>query len=219
MADREAAGPQVLMLSWLTDLSRPVTAALERREVPVKHAHPPGSGTAFRAPRRRGGSAVPQLSAVEIDSIESVIAVFDEHSVRSRFGGRQTCRWRRALRAYANEAGDLITSTALTVGARRVLLICDARRLASGRRASATRWTHDLARRISYECLVNGLAGHSAGYAVIDTDDEVHEVAEAVVAWHDGYSNGQDPRWPLHPIAGGHGVTPSSSVPHRSPRS
>lgn len=207
------------MLSWLTDLSRSVTAALERREIPVKHAHPPGSGTAFRRRWCRSDSAVPQLSAVEIDSIESVIAVFDEHTVRSRFGGRQTCRWRRTLRAYANEAGDLVTSTALTVGARRVLLICDARRLASGRRASATRWTHDLARRISYECLVNGLAGHSAGYAVIDTDDEVHEVAEAVVAWHHGYGNAQEPRWPLHPVRGSAGVTPSSSVPHRPPRS
>ncbi|MED5815110.1 hypothetical protein VST63_22345 [Mycolicibacterium sp. 050232] len=218
MADREAAGPQVLMLGWLTDLSGSVTTSLRRAEIPVKHAHPPCAQVPIRTRWRTTDSAAPPLSATEIDSIESVITVFDGHWVRARFGGRRTFAWRRRLRACANEACESATTTALTVGARRVLLICDARRLPPGRRAIALRWTRNLAHRISYECLVNGLPGHAAAYAVIDTDDDVREVAAAVVPWHAGHDTNRQ-RWPLHPVVRGSGVTPASSAPHRTPRS
>ncbi|MEV0668631.1 hypothetical protein [Mycobacterium sp. NPDC050441] len=215
MAGRGAAGPQVLMLGWLTDLSGSITTSLGRADVPVKHAHPPCARVPIRTRWHTTDSATPPLSA---DEIESVITVFDGHSVRSRFGGRRTIAWRRRLRSCANEACELATTTALTVGARRVLLICDARRLPSSRRPDAIRWIRDLAHRISYECLVNGLPGHSAAYAVIDTDDDVRDVAEAVVPWHAGH-RAERQQWPLHPVVSGTGVTPASSAPHRTPLS
>ncbi|WP_454788386.1 hypothetical protein [Mycolicibacterium lutetiense] len=218
MAGREAAGPQVLMLGWLTDLSGSITTSLRRADIQVKHAHPPCARAPIRTRWHTTDSATPPLSADEIDSIESVITIFDGHSVRSRFGGRQTIAWRRRLRGWANEACGLATTIALTVGARRVLLICDARRLPSSQRPDAIRWTRNLAHRISYECLVNGLPGHSAAYAVIDTDDDVRDVAEVVVPWHAGH-RAERQRWPLHPVASGAGVTPASSAPHRTPPS
>ncbi|MUM28254.1 hypothetical protein [Mycolicibacterium sp. CBMA 295] len=113
----------------------------------------------------------------------------------------------------------MATTTALTVGARRVLLICDARRLPSSRRAYAARWTRSLAHRIGYECVVNGLPGLSASYAVIDTDNDVRDVAEAVVTWHGGHTADNPRRWPLYPVVGNAGVTPASSTPHRPPPS
>ncbi len=200
----EEIGPQVLMLSWLTDLSGAIATTLGRDGIGVKHAHPEGART--------------PLSAAEIDSIESVIVIFDGHSVRSRFGGPRTFGWRRRLRARANEACDATATAALTVGARRVLLICDARRLPPGRRAIAQRWTRGLAHRIGYECLVNGLPEFAARYAVIDSDDDVPDVAAAVVPWHAGHSTERQ-RGPLHPAVAGTIVTPASSAPHRTPLS
>lgn len=219
MADREAAGPQVLVLGWLTDLSGAIAAALGRDDIAAKHTHPPYRRAPARTPWRTTDSAAPRLSAAEIDSIESVIAIFDGHSVQTRFAGRRNCASRRRLRACANEACDTTTTAALTVGARRVLLICDARRLPPGRRPYAARWTRNLAHRIGYECVVNGLPGHSASYAVIDTDDDVREVADAVVTWHAGRAADNERRWPLHPVVGNAGVTPANSTPHRIPPS
>ncbi|OBF46061.1 hypothetical protein A5719_00855 [Mycolicibacterium peregrinum] len=223
MADREAAGPQVLMLGWLTDLSGSVTASLRRAAIAVKHAHPPCARVPIRTPWHTTGSPAPLLSAAEIDSVESVITIFDGRSVRSRFGGRRTIAWHRRLRACENEECELATATALTVGARRVLLICDARRLPPGRRAIALRWTRGLTHRIGYECLVNGLPELAASCAVINTDDDVREVAAAVVSWHTGHDADRQ-RWPLHPVARNTGtrdtgVTPASSAPHRNPQS
>lgn len=214
----EAAGPQVLMLGWLTDLSGSVTASLRRAGIPVKHAHPPCARVPIRTRWHTTGSPAPPLSAAEIDSIESVITIFDGRSVRSRFGGRRTIAWRRRLRACENDACESATATALTVGARRVLLICDARRLPPGRRAIALRWTRGLTHRIAYECLVNGLPELAARYVVIDTDDDVRDVAAAVVSWHTGHDADRH-RLPLHPLARDTGVTPASSVPDRHPQS
>lgn len=207
VADRDSAGPQVLVLGWLTDVSGAITAALGRSQIAVKHAHPPVTHKTFRQRWRTTESAAPPLSAAEIDSIESVIAIFDGHTVRARFGGRQNCASRRRLRVSANEACDSTTAAALTVGARRVLLICDARRLPGRRRAHAASWTRDLAHRIGYECSVNGLPDN-ASYAVIESDAEVTEIADVVVGWHD--SDG--PGWPLRPAPEGT-VTSASSAP------
>lgn len=193
------------MFGWLTDVSRSIVAELERHGIAVRHTHPPG----VRVP----GFA---LTAAEIDSIESVIAIFDGDWVDSRFGGRRVSR--RRLRADANEACELATATALTVGARRVLLICDARRLPPGRRAIALQWTRGLTHRISYECLVNGLPELVARYAVLDTDD-VRDVADAVVTWQQGAAADNRRRWPLNPVVGGTEVTPASSAPRRTPLS
>ena len=90
--------------------------------------------------------------------------------------------------------------TALTVGARRSLLICDVRQLPAGGRVVATRWIRNLAHRIGYECVVNGLSGHWASYVMIEIDDEVGQAAEAVVAWHGADSADNGRRWPLHPV-------------------
>jgi hypothetical protein len=215
VADREAASPQVLVLGWLTDLSGSIDASLGRDGTVAKHAHPPGARVPARTRWRTTDPTNPTLSAAEIDSIESVITVFDGQSVRSQFGERQSCALRRRSRARANAACDLTTTAALTVGARRVLLVCDARRLPAGRRAHAARWTRNLAHRIGYECMVNGLPGNSASYAVIDTDEDVGDVADAVATWHGGRGADGGRRWPLFPVVGDSGVTPASSTPHR----
>ncbi|MBP2454314.1 hypothetical protein [Mycolicibacterium lutetiense] len=219
MADRKAAGPRVLVLGWLTDLSGSIAAALGRSGVTAKHAHPPGAHVPIRSRWSSADSAELPLSPAEIDSIDSVIAVLDGPTTRIRFGGRHNWASRRRLRGYANDACESTTRAALTVGARRTLLICDARRLPAGRRASAVRWTRDLAYRIGYECVVNGLPGHAASYAVIDTDDDVRDVADAVVTWQQGAAADNRRRWPLNPVVGGTEVTPASSAPHRTPLS
>ncbi|MGV0811456.1 hypothetical protein ABQF34_05800 [Mycolicibacterium boenickei] len=219
MAGREAAGPQVLVLGWLTDLSGSIAMSLGRHDVATKHAHPPCAQAPNRTRWRTTDSAELQLSAAEIDSIESVIAIFDGHSVQTRLAGRQNCASRRRLRAYTNDACTSVTTAALTVGARRVLLICDARRLSPSRRPYAARWTRHLTHRIGYEGLVNGLPKHSASYAVIDTNDDVRGVADAVVLWHRGRAADNGRRVPLHPMVGDAEVTPASSTPHRLPPS
>ncbi|MEW2481929.1 hypothetical protein AB0876_20270 [Mycobacterium sp. NPDC049093] len=220
MADRKAAGPRVLVLGWLTDLSGSIAAALERGGITAKHAHPPGTHLPIRSRWLTAGPEELSLSAAEIDSIDSVIAILEGPTMRIRFGGRHNWASRRQLRRYANEACASTTRAALTVGARRTLLICDARRLPPGRRAIALRWTRDLAYRIGYECVVNGLPGHAASYAVIDTDDDVRDVADAIVTWQQGTAaDDRRRRWPLHPVLGSAEVMPASSRPHRTPPS
>lgn len=219
MADREAASPRVLVLGWLTDLSGSIAAALERSGLTAKHAHPPGTHLPIRSPRRTDDSAELPLSPAEIDSIDSVIAILDGLAMRTRFGGRPNWASRRRIRKYANDVCASTTRAALTVGARRTLLICDARQLPADRRASAVRWTRDLAYRIGYECVVNGLPGHAASYAVIDTDDDVRDVSDAVATWQQGTAADHRRRWPLNSVVGGAEVTPASSAPHRTPLS
>lgn len=211
VADRVAARARVLVFGWLTDLSGAIGSSLEGRGVTVQHAHPP----CLCAPTTRTVPA-PEFGGAEI---ESVITIFDGHSMQARFGGRQNWASRRRLRACANEACEVTTAAALTVGARRVLLIGDARWLPARRRPSATRWTRNLAHRIGYECSVNGLPGHAASYAMVDTDDEVRDLADAVVAWHVDDHVDTDRRDPRYPAARGADLIPASSTPHPIPPS
>ncbi|WKG04480.1 hypothetical protein [Mycolicibacterium sp. HK-90] len=198
MADRVAALTRVLVFGWLTDLSGAIGSSLEGHGVTVQHAHPPCLCGPMSGPVPTAGPGGAE--------IESVITIFDGHSVQTLLGRRQDWASRRRLRACANEACELTTTAALTAGARRVLLIGDARRLPPRRRPSAERWTRNLAHRIGYECSVNGMPDHAASYAVVDTDGDVRGVADAVVAWHAGHPHGAD-------------LTSASSAPHPNPPS
>ncbi|MGE2719421.1 hypothetical protein [Mycolicibacterium celeriflavum] len=115
----------------------------------------------------------------EANALESAVVIVDADCVDSLFGGHPASR--RRLR----QCGDAICETASTaareLGARRVLVVCDLRGLSFGRGARAERWLRDLAHRIGYEGSINGLTGLLTLYAVVETDRQVHPIAEAVV--------------------------------------
>ncbi|MCV7069025.1 hypothetical protein H7H51_30885 [Mycolicibacterium farcinogenes] len=211
MADRVAANARVLVFGWLTDLSGAIGSALEGHGVTIRHAHPPCLGAPMT-------TEVPAIDPGATE-IESVITIFDGHFVQTGFDGRHNWASRRRLRACANETCELTTTAALAVGARRVLLIGDARRLPPRRRSSAVRWIRDLAHRIGYECSVNGLPDHVASYALIDTDDDVRGVADAVAAWHADGPVAPPRRGPRYPGPRGLDLTTASSAPRPTPPS
>lgn len=112
-----------------------------------------------------------------------IVAADDAESL---FGETFSPSSRRRLRACANTICDSAVTAAGTQGVRRVLVVCDARPLSFGQRLRAERWTRDLAHRIGYESRINGLTEVSTSYAVVETQPEVTQLAEAVVGWHHG---------------------------------
>lgn len=112
-------------------------------------------------------------------SAGSAILIMDAGSTNTLFVERRSCATRRLRRACENDWSE----TTLSRGARRVLVVCDARRLTFGQRMRGIRWARDLAHRIGYESSINGVSGLVASYAVVDTDDDVDRTAKAVAKW------------------------------------
>jgi hypothetical protein len=115
-----------------------------------------------------------------------MIVILDQHAAEALFGGRHSCASRKRLRAWEDDACESAVETALTTGARRLLTVCDARRLSYGQRLRAVRCVHGVAQRVGYECSMNGLQRLVTSYALIGTGDDLRRVADAAVTWHEG---------------------------------
>lgn len=102
---------------------------------------------------RRLSVDVVEGSAREVDS---VIVVLDIEHPESLLAERYSCRSGLRRRAYENEVCGVAVGTALATGARRVVVVCDGRRLTFGQRIRAAGMVRRLARRIDYECELNG---------------------------------------------------------------
>jgi hypothetical protein len=109
-----------------------------------------------------------------------VVIVLDAHDTDHLFGTRHSFESRRRLQACENDICESAVTTALTRDAYSVVIVCDVRQLSFGQRLRAIRLIRDCARRIRYECSVNGLDGLVTSYAVIDNDDDVGRIANAV---------------------------------------
>lgn len=114
-------------------------------------------------------------------SVETVILVIDRGTIGSLFTERPTCAARTRRRVQGGRICDLGVEHALFLGARRVVVVGDARGLTFGGRVRAVRWVRDLARGIAYEGSINGAHPLAASYALIDTAGDVGRIAEAAL--------------------------------------
>lgn len=161
VAIRELESASVVVLGRRSELTASMVAALRRHGV-----------TAIEEAARGG-------SRERVTAVESMILVVDGHRAETLFGERPSYRSRRRVAAWENDACDLVVTTALDTGARRILAVCDGRRLTFGQRTRAVGVFRRLARRIDYECAINGLAPVATSYGVIDADCDVARLAEA----------------------------------------
>lgn len=125
---------------------------------------------------RRLGIDVVEGSAREVDS---VILVLDLEQPESLLAERHSCRSGLRRRAYENEVCAVAVGTALDTGARRVVVVCDGRRLTFGQRIRAAGMVRRLARRIDYECEINGDGPVETSYALVDVGGDVARVTAA----------------------------------------
>ncbi|TLF75394.1 hypothetical protein FEK34_21975 [Nocardia cyriacigeorgica] len=84
----------------------------------------------------------------------------------------------------------MATTSALSIAARRLLIVCDIGQTSRDERTRALRWVRGLAHRIGYECSVNGLHGLATWYTVVVAGTDRAHAARSVVEW---YRSGQLP--------------------------
>lgn len=186
----ESSDSLVMILGQATGLAEPIAAAIRRHGFVVAYGRPPcvplrpGS-------RRRTDQLVSGLSSGAASSsdegsrsIKSAIVILDAPSAESLFAARSFYASRRRLRACENAICEASVAAVLGRAAGRVLLICDARRLSFGQSLRSVRWLRDVAHRIGYESSINGVHGLVTAYAVVDTDDDIHRITDAMVDWH-----------------------------------
>jgi hypothetical protein len=157
----------VLIIGRPSDVSVTIATALRREGVTARHS---------RMSR----------SPVGVHAVDSMIVVLDQAVADTLFNDRHTWTTRKRLRAWENDSCELAVATALTLGARRLLTVCDARQLSFGQRVRAVRRVQRMAQRVAYECSINGMGRLTTTYAVVDTDDDLSRVADAAMTWHEG---------------------------------
>lgn len=162
-------GP-IMVVGRASSLSEAIAAACQNRGIAVVR-------------HRLDAATTPNLPH-DATSLDSAVAIVDADCVDSMFGEHHAIR--RRLRQCGDAICEAASMAAGELGARRVLVIGDARGLSFGRGARAERWLRDLAHRIGYEGSINGLTGLVTSYAVVETDRQVRAIAEAVADWHRG---------------------------------
>lgn len=181
MAVRESGDSLVLVFGEPGGLAEPVAAAMRRDGILVAHEHPPGI-----APPGRGQPA--DHGRTEISSggpsrpIESAIVIIDALATEALFAGGDRAS-RRHCKVWENDVCEIAVTTVVGRGAGMVLLACDARTLALGRRVRTQRWLRHAAHRIAYESAINGVHGLVTAYGVVGTERDVDRLADGVVAW------------------------------------
>ncbi|WP_349270378.1 hypothetical protein MPNTM1_01368 [Mycolicibacterium parafortuitum] len=97
---------------------------------------------------------------------------------------------RAAARVLNKASTDALCDTAvgavLDTGARRLIVVSDGRHLTFGQRTRAAGVARRAARRIEYECEVNGSRGIGASYAVVDTADDIARIAAVAASAREG---------------------------------
>ncbi|MGE2725196.1 hypothetical protein [Mycolicibacterium pulveris] len=120
------------------------------------------------------------------EDADSMIVIVDHELIDSIVADGHFRRARRQERASGNHICDLVTDTAISTGAQRLLVVCDMRHVRDGKQVRVVDWVRDLAHRISYECSVNGLQDLTTSIAVVRSDAEADRAARAVVDWYKG---------------------------------
>lgn len=170
MEFQDSGDAPVMVVRRASSLSEAIAAACRDRGIAVVR-------------QRLSAATTPNLPH-DVTALDSAVAIVDADCVDSMFGGHHAAR--RRLRQCGDAICEAASTAALESGARRVLVIGDARGLSFGRGARAERWLRDLAHRIGYEGSINGLTGLVTSYAVVETDRQVRPIAEAVADWHRG---------------------------------
>ncbi|WP_280436872.1 hypothetical protein [Nocardia carnea] len=88
------------------------------------------------------------------------------------------------VRLCENRLCERVGATALTIDARRLLIVCDAGQASRAERTRAIRWVRRVAHRIGYECSIEGLPTLGTAYLVVVSDIEAGTVARSVVDWY-----------------------------------
>lgn len=180
MSVRESGDSSVLVFGEPGGLAEPVAAAMRRDGILVAHEHPPGIAPPGRGQRAdHGGTEI--SSDGPSRPIESAIVIIDALATEALFavGDRAS---RRQCNAWENDVCEMAVTTAVGRGAGIVVLACDARTLALGRRVHALRWLRHAAHRIAYESAINGAHGLVTAYGVVGTERDVDRLADGVVA-------------------------------------
>ncbi|RAV17941.1 hypothetical protein DQP55_00105 [Mycolicibacterium sp. GF69] len=189
MAVTKSGASPLMLVGPPSGLSEPIAAAYRSRGIAVNHRTGPGGTYWIDA-----AGATPPSADPGGNSLESAILIVDADRVLSLFGERHSRVSRRRLRECANAICESAVTAALGIGVRRVLVICDVRWLSFGQGLRAEQWIRDLTHRIGYEGSINGLTGLVMSYAVVDTDQHVQPIADAVVDWHCGAAVGDTRR-------------------------
>lgn len=175
----------VLIFGQPSDISEGIVTSFGRHGIAASQPRLPCDPKRVDSLWRTVDSASRPLPGID-RSTDSLILILDSDSAELLFTRHRSCSSRRRLRTYENDACELTVTTALTVGARRLLVAIDARRLTFGQRVRAIGRVRGLVHRVGYECSINGHHRLATHYTVIDTDDDVRRTAEAVVTWHRG---------------------------------
>ena len=154
MATRAADVSSVMVVGRSSDLTASLVAALRRLGADVIE-----------------GSASCAVDAV-VDSVvdsmvDSMVVVFVPDLVAPRV----------LSKASTDDLCDAAVGAVLDTGARRLIVVSDGRHLTFGQRTRAAGVARRLARRIEYECEVNGSREIGASYAVVDTADDIARIA------------------------------------------
>lgn len=184
MAIRDSGASLALLFGRATDLADSITAAIRRDGIPLAREQPLRSD--------HMGSQTPGAGASR--AVDAAIVIIDALATDAFTGGSWAAR--RQRRVCAHDTCAWAVTAALDRGADRVALICDARTLSFGERLRAIRWLRDVARRIAYECAINGRHGLVTAYGVVDTDLDGDRVADAVAAWLRSGESSERPRAP-----------------------
>ncbi|KUH88905.1 hypothetical protein AU186_08790 [Mycobacterium sp. GA-1999] len=183
LAVQESGDAPVTIYGRLPGVAEAIAAAYRSHAIVVRHGRPPCERpTASRWPGTVAGSAA--ATGADDEPLESAILILDADAVESLFGDGHSRPSRRRLRACESDCCQLGLAAVATRGARRVLVVCDVRRVSFGQRMRARRWVRNLAHRIDYESSINGFDELATALAEIGTDEEVGFVAAAAVDWH-----------------------------------
>ncbi|MBF6452652.1 hypothetical protein [Nocardia cyriacigeorgica] len=121
----------------------------------------------------------------------AIIVLVDRSLIEFSFGDRtgsatviRRLDRARRIRSIERQMRDMATNSALSIAARRLLIVCDAGRTSPAERAEAIRWVRGLAHRIGYECSINGLHGLGTWYTVVVPGTDIAHASRSVVEWY-----------------------------------
>lgn len=138
---------------------------------------------------RRHGA--PASSTERAATTPATIVVIDRSLIESLFRDRaagagivRTFDRVRRERSTERRICGMATTSALSIAARRLLIVCDTGQTSRDERTRALRWVRGLAHRIGYECSVNGLHGLATWYTVVVAGTDHAQAAKSVVEWY-----------------------------------
>ncbi|MFE3446683.1 hypothetical protein ACFXNW_26950 [Nocardia sp. NPDC059180] len=193
------AGPSPVVIGRPTRLLERTIAEFRQERIPASYGGAPnfsrplpsldGIDPALTQPLT--SALTPPADAENRTGTEAVIVIVDQSLVDYLFGehtgsgaGIRLFGRARRVRSAEHQICDLATKAAITIAARRLLVVCDAERTSAAERTRAIRWVRSVAHRVGYECAINGLHGLATSYTVIVSGTTVGHAARSVVDWY-----------------------------------